>query len=281
VGSAFKAFADNTTSGRCVKALRISGAGNAQRSFFDQLESIAKDLGAKGLAYVSSREDGLKSPILKFLSDEEIQGLKSQLHLEVGDAVILCAGEWLATCKVMGQLRKHLANQLNLIPENVLALCWVVDFPMYEWNEQEHKIDFSHNPFSMPQGGLDALTTQDPLTVLAYQYDLVCNGVELSSGAIRNHQPEVMYRAFEIVGYSRADVDAKFGHMIKAFMYGAPPHGGIAPGVDRIVMILANAVNIREVIMFPMNQSAQELMVGSPSEVTPHQLKELHLAILP
>lgn len=279
VGSKFTAFGANTGKGSCVKALKFAGLADESRNFFDKLEDFAKELGAKGLAYIQVKADGLKSPILKFFSEQEIEALKQRLDLQVGDAVFFAADKKQKACTVLGQVRTHIAREKNLIPENVLAFCWVVDFPMYEFDEEEGKIIFSHNPFSMPQGGMEALNTKDPLEIKAFQYDLVCNGIELSSGAIRNHRPDIMYRAFEIAGYKKEEVEAKFGHMLGAFSYGAPPHGGIAPGVDRLVMILADEPNIREVIMFPMNQKAQELMTGSPSEVSEKQLRELHLKL--
>jgi aspartyl-tRNA synthetase len=278
--SAFRAFAANAKPGRCVKALVGPGMANSSRSVLDNIENQAKELGAAGLAYLVMKEGALKGPLMKYLTPAEVEQLVSRSGVGEGDCVFLCAGEWLATCKIMGQIRARLARELGMIPAGQLACCWVVDFPLFEWSDAEQKIVFSHNPFSMPQGGLEALNTQPPLDIVAYQYDLVCNGMELSSGAIRNHRPDIMYKAFEIAGYSREEVDQRFGHMIKAFTYGAPPHGGIAPGVDRLVMLLADTENIREVIMFPMNQKAQELMVGSPSEVTPSQLKELHLKVV-
>ena len=278
--SSFRAFAANSKPGRCVKALVGPGMAGSSRSVLDGLDSFAKELGAPGLAYLVMKDGALKGPLMKYLTPAEVDQLVARTDTKEGDCVFMCAGEWLATCKIMGQIRARMARELNMIPTGGLACCWVVDFPMFEFSETEQKITFSHNPFSMPQGGLEALTTQPPLDIVAYQYDLVCNGLELSSGAIRNHRPDIMYKAFEIAGYTRQEVDERFGHMIKAFTYGAPPHGGIAPGVDRLIMLLADTENIREVIMFPMNQKAQELMVGSPSEVTPAQLKELHLKVV-
>lgn len=272
-----KIFKENTAKGRCIKALVWKGLAEESNSYFDKLQKYARELGAKGLAFLSYKEDGLKGPIAKNLSDREIGGLKDKLRLEKGDVVFFAADARKQAAGLLGQIRTHLAHERGMIDDSQLAFCWIVDFPMYEWNEDDKKIDFSHNPFSMPQGGMEALNTKDPLEIKAYQYDIVCNGIELSSGAIRNHQPEVMIRAFEIAGYSRGEVEAKFGHMLSAFSYGAPPHGGIAPGVDRLLMLLADEPNIREVIMFPFNQKAQELMTGSPSAVSEKQLKELRI----
>lgn len=276
-GSSFKTFASNAEAGKCIKALVLENSAGNSRSFFDRVEEFAKSLGAKGLAYINVHETEMKSPILKFLSATELCSLRDKLSLKAGDTVFFSAGPWEQACKVLGEVRKHFGQEIIKPSDDILAFCWIVDFPMFEWNEEDKKIDFSHNPFSMPQGGMEALLNKDPLDIFAYQYDIVCNGIELSSGAIRNHRPDIMYKAFEIVGYSKEDVDRKFGHMINAFTYGAPPHGGIAPGIDRIVMIYTGEPNIREVIMFPMNQKAQELMVGSPSEVTEKQLRELHI----
>jgi len=276
--SDFKVFASNCKPGRCVKALVLKGKGNESRLFYDKAEAHAKEHGSPGLAYIQFKNEGPKGPILKFLKEGELEALKERLGLEQGDVVFFGAGVWEKTCKIMGAMRNYFAP-LYPVDENELAFCWIVDFPMYEYNEDERKIDFSHNPFSMPQGGMDALKEKDPLDVLAYQYDIVCNGIELSSGAIRNHKPEIMYKAFEIAGYGKEDVEKSFGHMLNAFKHGAPPHGGIAPGLDRLVMILRDEQNIREVIAFPMNQKAQDLMMDAPAEVTPKQLKELHIAL--
>ncbi|MCS6989301.1 MAG: aspartate--tRNA ligase [Chloroherpetonaceae bacterium] len=278
--SSFKVFASNAEAGRCVKALKLKGRANEPRLFFDKAEEFAKkELGLPGLAYIRYKENGeVQSPIYKFLSDAEKEALINALRIETGDVVFFAAGAWEKTCKAMGAMRNYFAPLFEL-DKDLLAFCWIVDFPMFEYNEEEKKIDFSHNPFSMPQGGLEALLTKNPLEILAYQYDIVCNGIELSSGAIRNHKPEIMYKAFEIAGYSKEEVDKKFGHMIRAFQHGAPPHGGIAPGIDRIVMLYADESNIREVIAFPMNQKAQDLMTGAPSEVTPKQLRELHIKL--
>ena len=278
VNSGFKVFANNTKEGSCVKALVLKGRATESRMFFDTAEKRAKELGSGGLAYIQYREEGPKGPLVKFLSEDDLTHLKENLGVETGDVVFFGAGKWASTCKIMGGMRTYFADLFTL-DKDELSFCWIVDFPMYEYNEEAKKIDFSHNPFSMPQGEMEALETMQPLDILAYQYDIVCNGIELSSGAIRNHRPDIMYKAFGIAGYSNAEVDERFGHMIEAFKLGAPPHGGIAPGLDRLVMILRDEQNIREVIAFPMNQQAQDLMMSSPSEVTPAQLRELHLKV--
>ncbi|NTW75114.1 MAG: aspartate--tRNA ligase, partial [Chlorobiaceae bacterium] len=268
--SGFKVFASNTKEGSCVKALVLKGMGGESRLFYDKAEKRARELGSAGLAYIQFREEGPKGPVVKFMSDSEMAALKETLGIEIGDAVFFGAGKWEKTCKIMGGMRSWFGDLFTL-DRDLLSFCWIVDFPMYEYNEESKKIDFSHNPFSMPQGEMEALESKFPLDILAYQYDIVCNGIELSSGAIRNHRPDIMYKAFEIAGYPKEEVDARFGHMIDAFKLGAPPHGGIAPGLDRMVMILRDEQNIREVIAFPMNQSAQDLMMAAPSEVTMQQ----------
>ncbi|MBO8092778.1 MAG: aspartate--tRNA ligase [Prosthecochloris sp.] len=276
--SGFKVFASNTKEGCCIKAMVLKGRGTESRQFYDKAEKRAKELGAPGLAYVQYRQEGPKGPIVKFLSEDELDTLKERLGVETGDVVFFGAGKWERTCKIMGGIRDYFSDLFDL-DRNELSFCWIVDFPMYEYDEARKKIDFSHNPFSMPQGEMDALNTMNPLDILAYQYDIVCNGIELSSGAIRNHRPDIMYRAFEIAGYTKDEVDRRFGHMIEAFKMGAPPHGGIAPGLDRLVMILRDEQNIREVIAFPMNQQAEDLMMSAPSEVSPEQLRELGISI--
>ena len=275
--SGFKAFA-----GKTVRALRVPQGGTQSRSFWDKLEERAKSDGAAGLAWLLAEPDGsLKGPIAKFLDAETVATLRSRLEVAAGDAMILIADAVTAkVCKIMSSLRDHLGHLLGLIEQNVYKFCWIVDFPMYEFDEEAGKIEFSHNPFSMPQGGIEALNTQDPLTIKAFQYDIVCNGYELSSGAIRNHQPEIMYRAFEIAGYERSEVDTRFRALINALKFGAPPHGGIAPGIDRIVMLLADEPNIREIIMFPMNQNAEDLMMNAPNTVRPQQLRDLHISVV-
>jgi len=274
--STFRAFA-----GKVVRAINIPGGAGKSRTFFDKLEEQAKGGGAAGLAWLTVEADGaLKGPVAKFLTPETSAQLKSECGAGEGDAVIILADTDVAKmCKILSGLRDGLGKQLGLLEENIYKCCWIVDFPMYE-NDDNGKLAFSHNPFSMPQGGLDALNNQDPLTIKAYQYDIVCNGYELSSGAIRNHQPEIMYRAFELAGYGREEVNSRFKALINALKFGAPPHGGIAPGVDRIVMLLADEPNIREVIMFPMNQNAEDMMMNAPNTVRPEQLRELHIRVV-
>ncbi|GGR67568.1 MULTISPECIES: aspartate--tRNA ligase [Streptomyces] len=274
-GSEFKAFA-----GKHVRALPVPAVQDQPRKFFDQLGDFAVSLGAKGLAWVRVGEDGtLSGPIAKFLTEENVAELTKRLSLAPGHAVFFGAGEFDEVSKIMGAVRVEAAKRAGHFEENVFRFCWIVDFPMFEKDEDTGKIDFSHNPFSMPQGGMEALETQDPLDILAWQYDIVCNGVELSSGAIRNHEPDIMLKAFEIAGYDRETTEREFAGMLRAFRFGAPPHGGIAPGVDRIVMLLADEPNIRETIAFPLNGNAQDLMMGAPTELEESRLRELHLDI--
>jgi aspartyl-tRNA synthetase len=274
-GSEFKAFA-----GKHVRALAVPDVSAQPRKFFDQLGDYAVEQGAKGLAWVRVGEDGsLSGPIAKFLTEENVAELTKRLSLAAGHAVFFGAGEFDEVSKIMGAVRVEAAKRAGHFEEGVFRFCWIVDFPMYEKDEETGKIDFSHNPFSMPQGGLEALETQDPLDILGWQYDIVCNGVELSSGAIRNHEPEIMLKAFEIAGYDRDTVEEQFAGMLRAFRFGAPPHGGIAPGVDRIVMLLADEPNIRETIAFPLNGNAQDLMMGAPTELEEARLRELHLTV--
>ncbi|HEU4368214.1 MAG TPA: aspartate--tRNA ligase [Methylomirabilota bacterium] len=278
-GSGFAVFAGAIEQGAVVRALRGPGAAGQPRSFFDRLNAWAREQGAAGLGYVVLAEGAARGPLAKFLDDRRLGRLRAATGAEDGDAVLFVCDVRAAADRLAGQARTKLGEDLGLLEKNAFRFCWIVDFPMYERDEETGAIDFSHNPFSMPQGGLAALETQDPLTIKAYQYDIVCNGVELSSGAIRNHRPDIMYKAFGIAGYSREEVEARFGGMLNAFKYGAPPHGGSAPGIDRIVMLLAGESNIREVIAFPMNQQAQDLLMGAPSAVPPARLRELHLEL--
>ncbi len=277
--SQLKVFTSAAAGGGAVKVICAPGVGGEPRKFFDDAETFAKSEGAKGLAWIALKEGEMRGPIVKFLSEDEKKALIERTGAKEGDALFFGAGARPATNALMGKVRTYLANAMGIIDKSRAEFCWIVDFPMFEYNEDEKKIDFSHNPFSMPQGGMEALETMDPLDILAYQYDLVCNGIELSSGAIRNHRPEVMLKAFSIAGYDEDTVKSKFPALWKAFHYGAPPHGGIAPGLDRLVMILADEPNIREVICFPLNQKAQDLLMGAPSTVTPKQLQELHIQV--
>jgi aspartyl-tRNA synthetase len=279
----FQAFKGMIDKGAVVRAIPAPKTADKPRSFFDRLNDWArKDMGAAGLGYIVFDGDDAKGPIAKFLPPEALVQLKQLAGVGPGDAVFFACDKAPKAANLAGHARTKIGQELELIDQSAFQFCWIVDFPMYEWNEDEKRVDFSHNPFSMPQGELEALNTKDPLDILAYQYDIVCNGVELSSGAIRNHKPDIMLKAFEIAGYSADVVESKFGGMLRAFRYGAPPHGGLAPGVDRIVMLLAGEANLREVTLFPMNQQAQDIMMGAPSEATPKQLRELHIrSVLP
>ena len=277
--SEFKAFAGTVANGGVVRAIRAPQVAGKPRKFFDDMIKFAQENGAKGMAYIIWTGDTEKSPIVKFLTRETIDGLKAAGGIQDGDALFFLADTEAVASKIGGAVIPELGRQLGLIDPDDFRFCWIVDFPMFERDEETGAVVFSHNPFSMPQGGMEALETRDPLEILAWQYDIVCNGVELSSGAIRNHRPDIMYKAFEIAGYDRSVVDRKFGGMINAFKLGAPPHGGIAPGIDRMVMLLADAPNIREVIAFPFNQQAEDLMMNAPSEVTLKQLRELHIEV--
>jgi len=276
-GSGFKVFSSVVAQGGVVRAIVVKQGASQPRAFFDRMLEFAQSIGSQGLAYLTWTEAAVKGPIAKFLDQEKFDKLASQLGASTGDVAFFVCNDRKQAEKIAGEIRTKLGNELGLIEKDAFRFCWITDFPMYEYNEEHRKIEFSHNPFSMPQGGMEALETKDPLDILAYQYDIVCNGIELSSGAIRNHRPEIMFKAFEIAGYSREEVEQRFSGMINAFRYGAPPHGGIAPGIDRIIMLLAEEPNIREVIAFPMNQKAQDLMMNAPSEVSPEQLKELNI----
>ncbi|MPZ11455.1 MAG: aspartate--tRNA ligase [Kiloniellaceae bacterium] len=278
-GSGFGIFARAVEAGSVVRAVPAPGAAAKPRSFFDKLNDWARGEGAAGLGYIIYGEDGAaKGPIAKNLDDARLQQIKEMAGLKAGDAVFFSCDKELPAAKLAGQVRNRLGEELDLLEKNVFRFCWIVDFPMFELDDAG-KVEFSHNPFSMPQGGLDALETKDPLDILAYQYDIVCNGVELSSGAIRNHLPEVMYKAFALAGYSQEQVDSQFTGMISALKFGAPPHGGSAPGIDRIVMLLADEPNLREIVAFPMNQRAEDLMMQAPAPVSARQLRELHIKL--
>ncbi len=277
--SKFNAFRSVVEKGGVVRAIPVKGIADKPRSFFDKLVEYAQSLGSKGLAYLIWEGGTVKGPILKFLSEEELKALAVRADMTDGDVMFFVSDQAKIANKICGDLRTKLGRDLDIIPKGINRFCWIVDFPMFEFDEETRSITFSHNPFSMPQGGMKALCEKDPLDILAFQYDIVCNGVELSSGAIRNHSPEIMYKAFSIAGYPAEEVDRRFGGMINAFKLGAPPHGGIAPGVDRMVMLLAGESNIREVIAFPMNQKAQDLMMNAPNTVMDKQLRELHLKL--
>jgi aspartyl-tRNA synthetase len=279
--SGFMVFASRIAADPKVEVWAIPAPTGGNRAFCDRMNSWAQGEGQPGLAYIFFRDDGLGAgPVAKNLGPERTEAIRSQLGLQDGDAVFFVMGEPGAMASFAGAARTRLGRELGLVDENRFEFCWIVDFPMFEWNAEEKKVDFSHNPFSMPQGGLEALETKDPLMINAFQYDIVCNGIELSSGAIRNHRPEIMRKAFEIAGYGEDVLESRFGGMMRALQYGAPPHGGIAPGIDRIVMLLCGEENLREVTLFPMNQQAEDLLMGAPSEVAPKQLKELHLRVV-
>ena len=278
----FEIFKKLVKSGSKVRCIITKNTKDKPRSFFDNIDKWAKEQGSSGLAYFTiekEKEILAKGPIGKFFSKDSLEEIMARTEAKIGDSIFLACGKVEEVEKITSLARDKIGKDLNLIDENVFAFCWIVDYPMYEIDNQTNKIKFSHNPFSMPQGDINKINFEKPLEILAYQYDIVCNGIELSSGAIRNHIPDLMYKLFDVAGYSKSDVDQKFSGMINALSYGAPPHGGIAPGIDRIIMLLANEKNIREVTMFPMNQNAQDLMMNAPSSVSENQLKELNLSI--
>ena len=277
-GSNFKVFARLLEDPK-NRVWALPAPTGGQRTFCDRMNSWAQGEGQPGLGYIMWREDGAAGPIANNIGPERAEAVRVQLGLAAGDAAFFVAGDPEKFVKFAGAARIKVGADLNLVDENRFALAWIVDFPMFEWNEDEKKVDFSHNPFSMPQGGLEAMNNQDPVTIKAFQYDIACNGFEIASGGIRNHVPEAMVKAFEIAGYSEQTVIERFGGMYRAFQYGAPPHGGMAAGVDRIIMLLAGAQNLREVALFPMNQQAVDLLMGSPSEATNQQLRDLHLRL--
>ena len=278
----FEIFKKLVKSGSKVRCIVTKDTKDRPRSFFDNIDKWAKEQGASGLAYFTiekEKEILAKGPVGKFFSKDSLEEIMIKTEAKVGDSIFLACGKLEDVEKITALARDKIGKDLGLIDENVFAFCWIVDYPMYEIDNQTNKIKFSHNPFSMPQGDINKINFDKPLEILAYQYDIVCNGIELSSGAIRNHIPDLMYKLFDVAGYSKSDVDQKFSGMINALSYGAPPHGGIAPGIDRIIMLLANEKNIREVTMFPMNQNAQDLMMNAPSNVSENQLKELNISI--
>jgi len=279
--SGFKLFAGFLAKDANARVWAIPAPGGGNRAFCDRMNAWAQGEGQPGMGYIFFRGTEGAGPVATNLGPERTEKLRAMLGLKDGDAVFFVAGLPGAFRSFAASARVKLGQELKLVAEGEFRFCWIVDFPMYEYNEETKKIEFSHNPFSMPQGGLEALEKQDPLTIKAFQYDIVCNGVELSSGAIRNHRPDIMYKAFAIAGYPAAEVEARFGGMLNAFKFGAPPHGGSAPGIDRIVMLLADTPNIREVVAFPMNQQAQDLLMQAPAPVPPERLKELHIRLVP
>ena len=279
-GSGFGLFDKITSTGGTVRAFVAPGAGKNSRKFFDDMNNWARGEGFAGLGYINMKEGVAGGPIAKNHGEEGTAKLLADLGCGPDDGVFFAAGKEAEAARLAGVARTRTAEQLDLIDKNAFKFCWIVDYPMFEYDDELKKMDFSHNPFSMPQGELEALESKDPLDILAWQYDIVCNGIELSSGAIRNHRPDIMYKAFEIAGYTKEQVDTEFSGMINALKYGAPPHGGSAPGVDRIVMMLANEPNIREVVLFPMNQKAEDLMMNAPSPVAMKQLRELHIRVV-
>jgi aspartyl-tRNA synthetase len=271
----FNAFKEKT-----IRVIPVRNVSSQPRSFFDNMVSFAVECGAPGLAWLKVNDDNtLNGPISKFIPESNSKELIEITDLKVGDAIFFVAGELNDVERLAGLIRTELGKRLELIEKDTYKFCWIVDFPMYEWNQDTEKVEFSHNPFSMPQGGLEALNSKEPLDILAYQYDIVCNGIELSSGAVRNHDPEIMLKAFEIAGYTIDDINHKFPALFNAFQYGAPPHAGIAPGIDRIVMLLADEPNIREVIAFPMNSKGQDLLMGAPSVPTEKQLRDVYVKV--
>ena len=278
--SDFRIFRQQIDEGAVVRAIAVPAGAAAPRSFFDRMITFAQENGAGGLAWIVFQDGAGKGPVARLLKTGELDTIRALTGLKDGDAVFFSCDSRHAAERIAGLVRTRVCDELTLAEEDAFRFCWIVDYPMYEYDPERRRIDFSHNPFSMPQGGLEALERQDPLDILAYQYDIVCNGIELSSGAIRNHEPGTMIKAFEIAGYPASEVEARFGALYDAFRYGCPPHGGIAPGIDRIVMLLAGEDNIREVTLFPMNQQAQDLMMGAPGEVSAQQLGELGIRLV-
>ena len=278
--SGFSIFVKNIAKGMKVRAIPAPGAASMSRAFFDKKIQFAQSIGGSGLAYIIFDGGVAKGPIAKLLDEQVLSGIKERMGVQDGDVVFFACDHEKKAANIAGEVRKLLGEELSILEKDVFKFCWIVDFPFYERDPATGKIDFSHNPFSMPVGGMEALENQDPEDIISNQYDIVCNGIELSSGAIRNHRLDIMYKAFEIVGYAREDVDKNFASMVQAFRYGAPPHGGIAPGFDRILMLLCGANNIRDVVAFPMSQNASDLLMGAPSELTPEQLRTLNIKLI-
>jgi aspartyl-tRNA synthetase len=278
--SGFGLFEKIVGSGGVVRAIPAPGTAEKSRKFFDDMNEWARSEGHAGLGYVTRKGGEFGGPIAKNHGEEGMLALYAALGLGPDDGCFFAAGKPEQAAKLAGAARTRVGDQLGLIEQDAFRFCWIVDFPFYEWSEEDKKVDFAHNPFSMPQGGLEALNTQDPLTIKAYQYDMVCNGYELASGSIRNQHPDLMVKAFELTGLSQADVEARFGGMYRAFQYGAPPHGGMAAGIDRMVMLLCGVQNLREITLFPMNQRAEDLLMGAPSAAEAKQLRELHLRVV-
>ena len=279
--SGFKIFENNIEKGFPVKAIKAPKTAGKPRGWYDKLNDWARANGQKGLGYIIYENSEFKGPIANNLNQENLKSIKTLVDLENDDSVFFISDENTNAVKFSALVRNKLCDEIDLLEKNVFKFCWIVDFPMYEIDQQTNKIDFSHNPFSMPQGGMKSLTNKNPLDILAWQFDIVCNGVELSSGAIRNHQIDIMKKAFEIAGYSEDELKERFGSLYEAFKYGAPPHGGSAPGIDRIIMLLAEEENLREVVAFPMNQQAEDLMMRSPNDASENSLKELGIQLRP
>ena len=279
-GSEFAVFAKSIDKGAVVRAIPAPATATQPRSFFDKMNGWAQEQGAPGLGYITFGAEGPKGPIAKFLTPEGVEELKALANVGEGDTVFFACGKVKVAEKLAGLARTRLGEELDLLEKETFRFCFIVDFPMFEWDETTGKLDFSHNPFCMPQGGMEALEGEDPLSIKAFQYDIVCNGSELCSGGIRNHMPDIMLKAFSIAGYTQEEVETQFAGMLRAFCYGAPPHGGAAPGIDRIVMLLADEPNLREIVAFPMNQRAEDLLMGAPSPIRDEQLRDLHIRVV-
>ena len=279
INSGFKIFESNIDKGHVVKAIKAPNSSSKPRAWFDKLNQWARDEGQKGLGYVILEENDYKGPISNNMNKENLEALKKAIDLKNGETVFFVCDEKDSATKFSSLVRTKICNELQILEKNKFKFCWIVDYPMYELDPTTKKIDFSHNPFSMPQGGMQSLLEKNPLEILAWQFDIVCNGIELSSGAIRNHKREIMVKAFEIAGYSEKELKLRFGSLFNAFKFGAPPHGGSAPGIDRIIMLISGEENLREIVAFPMNQQAEDLMMSSPNTVNESQLRDLGLEL--